>query len=264
MESPLLIEKIKFWTPTWGAWMPIQAFGLYAIFFADVPAAWWIYVTIGYLLFAIVGIAVCYHRYLGHRSFTVATWVQKFMLWCGIMAGQGRPIFWVLIHRGYHHRLADTKDDPHSPRHGFWHAYAGWLFKIKPAMNTKYALDLLQNSDVVFAHRFYFPILWISNALIFFISYDLWLWGVMVPAFITFHAFALNTSANHYPNLGYRNYSTTDDSANVIWLWPILLGDAWHNNHHGSAKNSNFSRRWWEIDPASWIIQLIRTDRSVA
>ena len=176
------------------------------------------------------------------------------------MSGQGSPIFWPLVHRRYHHKVADTPDDVHSPLHGFWHSYVFWLFRMPPIMDSKYTIDLIQNKDVSIAHKFYFPILWISNAVIFYISYDLWLCGIILPGFLAFHSYALNTSINHYPSLGYRYYPTNDNSTNVLWLWPCLFGDAWHNNHHTDPKNSNFSKRWWEIDPAYWLIKLIRTD----
>lgn len=258
-----ILEKIKFWAPTWAAWLPIQLAGLYAIYALAVnplPEFWWVYSIIGYLLFSLVGVAICYHRYLSHRSFKTSKFWERILLWCGIMSGQGSPIFWAIIHRGYHHRLADTDGDPHSPKHGFFHSYMGWLFKIKPAMNPKYILHLIKNDRVAYAHRHYFLILWISNLIIFAISPDIWLWGVMFPCFVAFHCYALNTSLNHYTWLGYRRYDTKDNSTNVFLIWPFLLGDAWHNNHHAQAGASNFSRAWWELDPASWIIKLIKSD----
>jgi stearoyl-CoA desaturase (delta-9 desaturase) len=57
---------------------------------------------------------------------------------------------------------------------------------------------------------------------------------------------------------GYRNYETKDQSRNNAWLWPIILGEAWHNNHHGDAKNYSTSNKFWEIDPLSWVIKLIK------
>lgn len=258
-----IIRYIKFWTPTWGAWLPIQLGGLYAI--CNLIAGlgvdyWWAYTLIGYILLSVFGISVGYHRYLSHNSFKTNHWICKLMLWCGIMSGQGSPIFWPLIHRRYHHKVADTPDDVHSPLHGFWHSYVFWLFRMPPIMDSKYTIDLIQNKDVSMAHKFYFPILWISNAVIFYLSYDVWLWGIILPGFLAFHSYALNTSINHYPSLGYRYYPTNDNSTNVLWLWPCLFGDAWHNNHHADPKNPNFSKRWWEIDPAYWLIKLIRTD----
>jgi stearoyl-CoA desaturase (delta-9 desaturase) len=83
----------------------------------------------------------------------------------------------------------------------------------------------------------------------------------MFPAFISFHSYAINTSVNHYTKLGYKNYETKDDGVNVTWLFPVILGEAWHNNHHGDAGNYNFGgRNWWEFDPTRVLINLIRID----
>jgi stearoyl-CoA desaturase (delta-9 desaturase) len=63
--------------------------------------------------------------------------------------------------------------------------------------------------------------------------------------------------ANALSKLGYRNYPTKDDSVNCPWLFPLLLGEAWHNNHHGDGRNPNYGRRWWELDPTFWLIKII-------
>jgi fatty-acid desaturase len=258
-----IIKQIFHWTPTWGAWLPVQFFGILAIYnilTGSTSPYWWIYTIIGYFLFSVIGISIGYHRYLSHKSFKTRKIYQRIMLWCGVMAAQGTPIFWAIIHRGYHHKHTDTDLDPHSPRHGFWHSYLGWLFKIRPVMNTKYVLDLMKNQDVFFAHKNYFTILWISNILLLTINVDLWLYGVMLPCFLSFHAYATNTSINHCKALGYQRYKLNNDSTNVIVLWPLLFGDAWHNNHHNRAADPNFGKSTWELDPAFWIIKLIRSD----
>jgi len=256
-----LFEKIKFWAPMWGGMIPIQVLGIYSIF-ATMPSYWWVATIVGYVCIMMLGLAICYHRYLSHKSFETPRFIKQFMLWCAILSGQGSPIFWVVIHRGYHHRLADTDRDPHSPKHGFWHSYVTWMFKIKPGdMHTKYTVDLLRDKDVVFCHHYYIWIFWISNIVLAAISINIWLYGVILPAFIAFHSYALNTSMNHWTTKGYKNYQTKDDGLNVVWLFPLILGEAWHNNHHGDAKNSNFGgRKWWEFDPAYWLIKLIRTN----
>jgi stearoyl-CoA desaturase (delta-9 desaturase) len=41
-------------------------------------------------------------------------------------------------------------------------------------------------------------------------------------------------------------------------MWPFILGDAWHNNHHANAKDWKQGVKWWEIDPTSWIIKIIK------
>jgi stearoyl-CoA desaturase (delta-9 desaturase) len=260
-EQTMILERIKFWAPMWGGWFPIQAAGVYTIF-AAAPDYWWVYTMLGYVLLMMLGLSACYHRLLSHRSFQTGRVRKCFMIWCAIMSGQGSPIYWVLIHRGYHHRLADTDRDPHSPRQGFWHSYFLWMFKMKQdSLSPKYAVDLMRDADVVFAHKHYLAIFWVSHIVIYLISPVAWLWGVMLPAFIAFHSYAINTSVNHWTKFGYKNYETKDDGVNVVWLWPFILGEAWHNNHHGRAGNSNFGKLWWELDPTHWLIWLIRSDR---
>lgn len=242
----------------------IQIFGIFSLvnLLISTTNFWYVYTIIGYICIMLLGVSACYHRLLSHKSFEVNRIMKCFMIWCGILSAQGSPIYWALIHRGYHHRFADTDKDLHSPKKGFWHSYIWWMFKIKQDyLDPKYVVDLLKDKDVVFGHTKFLHIFWLSNLVIFLIDTNIWLYGIILPAFIAFHSFSLNNSMNHSTKLGYKNYKTKDESMNVVWLWPLILGEAWHNNHHGLASDSNFGgRRWWELDPTSWLINIVRSD----
>jgi stearoyl-CoA desaturase (delta-9 desaturase) len=187
------------------------------------------------------------------------------MTWFAVVGGQGSPVWWVALHRGYHHRHTDKDEDPHSPRHGLFHAYITWMFKItKEDLNPKYAIDILKDKDAMFFHKHYIKILLGSHIAVALISFPLWVYGMLLPALAAFHTFSIQTSFNHLNFMGYKNYQTNDDSVNSIWLWPVSFGEAWHNNHHGDPKNPNFGgRKWWEVDPTYWLIKLIRNDKLV-
>jgi fatty-acid desaturase len=248
----------------WGGVLPLQILGVYAIYITcanQAPSNWFWLTCIGYVCIMMLGVSAGYHRLLSHKGFEVHSFVKKILLWFAAISAQGSPIFWVTVHRGYHHRYSDKERDPHSPKQGFWHSYILWMFKLKEGdVNTKYIVDLLRDKDVMFFHKHYNKILWMSHLIIATISIEFWLWAVILPSFITFHSFSFQTSMNHSKLYGYKNYETSDDSVNVIWLFPFILGEAWHNNHHGDAKNPNYgSRRWWEIDPTFWLIKLFRT-----
>lgn len=249
--------------PLWGGFLPLQFFGfwsLYLIINRQTPNWWWIGVLIGYVCIAMIGLSIGYHRLLSHKNFNVSRFTKLIILWFGAISSQGSPIFWASVHRGYHHRYADTDQDPHTPNQGFWHSYFLWLFRLeKDSIKTKYVVDLLKDSDVMFFHKHYMLILWTSHILVAIISIDMWLWFMLLPAFISFHKFAFQSSVTHIKRLGYRNYETQDNSVNVWWLWPIMLGEAWHNNHHNDPKNPNYSRHWWELDPTYWLVKLIKT-----
>ena len=247
----------------WGSIIPMQFFGVYAlyrIFTGTAPEGWWMLSIVGYICLAMLGVSAGYHRLFSHRGFKVNLLTKRILLWFGILAGQGGPVFWIGIHRGYHHRHPDKPGDAHSPRDGFWHSYILWMFK-RSSMSIKSVIDLLRDNDMVFAHKHYIKIFWLTHLLVALISFDLWLFLLALPAFITLHSFLIQTSVTHIPFMGYRNYNTKDDSVNCPLLFPVILGEAWHNNHHGDVRNVNFGRRWWELDPTYWLICLIRSNK---
>lgn len=245
----------------WGAILPLQLIGFYGIYrliTGDVPDWWWMSTLIGYFLLTILGISAGYHRLFCHNSYKVNIITKRILLWLAMLAGQGSPIYWIGIHKGYHHRFADTEKDAHSPKHGFWHSYILWMFTIDK-ISLRSVVSLLKDSDLVFAHRNYQKIFWFSHLTLAILNFEIWFWLLGFTAFITLHSFLIQTSVTHLKWAGYRNYLTKDNSVNIIWLFPIILGEAWHNNHHGNPSSPNYGgRKWWEIDPTYWIIKLIR------
>jgi stearoyl-CoA desaturase (delta-9 desaturase) len=80
----------------------------------------------------------------------------------------------------------------------------------------------------------------------------------MLPTFITIFTYNITNSANHTSFLGYTNFQTRDNSVNAPWLWPFVLGECWHNNHHARAGNYSFKQKWWEFDPAGAFIKIFK------
>ena len=48
------------------------------------------------------GIGMGYHRLLTHRGYQTYRPVEYFLTWCGTLALEGGPIFWVATHRNHH------------------------------------------------------------------------------------------------------------------------------------------------------------------
>lgn len=262
MEKTNIIANTFKQTNLWAGIVPMHllaVLALWGIFTNQAPDWWWIASLVGYICLAMIGIGAGYHRLFCHKGFKVNRPIKLIMLWFGIIAGQGSPIFWIGIHRGYHHRHADRPGDAHSPRDGFWHSYILWMFK-RETMSLRSIPDLLRDPDMVFAHRHYTKILWSTHLAVALISVNLWLYLLLLPAFITLHCFLLQTCLTHYRALGYRNFDVKDDSVNIPWLFPLILGECWHNNHHGDGRNPDYQHRWWELDPTYWLIKIIRND----
>ena len=217
------------------------------------------YFAAGYFFFNIIGITAGFHRYFSHKSFKVTKWKERLMMIAGTLAAQGPLIYWVALHRGYHHRHADGEQDPHSPVHGIMHSFVLWMYRLSPtAIGMKTSVDLLRNKEAMFVSKHYVQLVlcfWLLTAAI---SIEFFLFAVMLPTFITLLTYNITNCANHIQSLGYKNFTTRDSSVNAPWLWPFVLGECWHNNHHGRAGNYYFGQKWWEIDPAGLFIKVFR------
>ncbi len=217
-----------------------------------------------------IGITLCYHRLLTHRSFKTPKWFEYLLTWLGCMACQGGPIQWVGTHR-IHHKHSDQPTDPHSPTHGFAWAHVFWcLHKNQgglPWTACGAAQDLCRDRGMRLLNRFYIVPTLITVLLCYlggqWAAYLGWptsglswvIWGVAVRTVVVYHATWFVNSASH--TWGYRNYETNDNSTNLWWVALLAFGEGWHNNHHKDQRAAAHGRRWFELDPTYWTIRLL-------
>ena len=228
----------------------------------------------GIYIFGVLGINVCYHRLLTHRSFACARRVEHLLALLGVCCLQETPARWVAIHR-MHHQHSDEPNDPHSPLIGFLWGHFGWLIRAnrdleRVSLFERYARDLLSDR---FYRRLEHNYLWLWLNLALWLGYfsaglaigyyaegwerglqlglSLLVWGVIVRTVMVWH---MTWSVNSVTHLwGYRNYETGDNSRNNFAVGLISHGEGWHNNHHAQPRCAAHGHRWWELD-VTWII----------
>jgi stearoyl-CoA desaturase (delta-9 desaturase) len=189
------------------------------------------------------------------------------------MTFQGPLIPWVGRHR-LHHQHSDREEDPHSPHphgaglwqmfRGFWHAHIGWAFAPMPDDLDRYAGDL-RRSRMLRIVSDLFP-LWAALGLLIpaVIGFVLgswpgaltgFLWGGLVRILLGHH---VTWSVNSVCHLwGTRPYESGDESRNNAVVGLLALGEGWHNNHHAFPSSARHGLRWWQIDIAYCLIQLM-------
>lgn len=210
-----------------------------------------------------LGITLCYHRLLTHRSFETPKLVEYFLIVIGTLNWQGGPIHWVGTHR-LHHRDSDQPGDPHSPRHGFSWSHLFWtLYKDNDDFRPyDAAKDLLRDPVIAWLDRFFFIPQFAVAGLLLGLGWWIggprvglsWLvWGTALRTVIVYHGTWFVNSASH--TWGYRNFETTDDSRNNWWVAALAFGEGWHNNHHAQQRSAAHGMRWFEIDPTWYIIR---------
>lgn len=216
-----------------------------------------------------LGICLGYHRLLTHTGMKTYGWVRYTFATIGMLAGEGSPLDWVADHRK-HHAFSDQEGDPHTPNDGGIWSHMFWLAFHSHNGNRKEYLqrwvpDLYKERGMRAMDILFLPAHIAVGAILFGVgylfggselAYSLLVWGMFVRLVGVLHATWLVNSASHI--FGYRNYETTDDSRNNIFVAVVAYGEGWHNNHHAYPRMAKHGHRWWEFDLTWQAIRLLR------
>ncbi len=208
-----------------------------------------------------LGITLGYHRLYAHPTYKVNKAIEALILFFATMATQGSALQWAHDHRN-HHAYVDTDRDPYCIKKGFMYAHLFWLFKKLPPMDKKKVADLWRNKLVAFQHRFYLPLLVITNVLVtllvgFLLSDYLGAfvlaWGVRL--FALHHlTWCINSLAHFW---GAQSFSQEHSAVDNYCISLLTFGEGYHNYHHTYANDYRNGVKWYHFDPTKWIIWIL-------
>lgn len=199
-----------------------------------------------------LGITLGWHRMLTHRSFQTPKWLEYFLVFCGTLAVEGGPIWWVGLHR-HHHLYSDQAVDHHDSSKGFWWSHMQWMLHEVPAEAEidRFTKDIADDRFYQFLDKYFFPIQIVFAVLLYLIGgWPFVFWGVFVRLVFVYHTTWLVNSATH--KFGYRTYETDERSTNCWWVALLTYGEGWHNNHHAYQYSARHGMEWWEFD-MTWL-----------
>jgi len=200
------------------------------------------------------------HRYAAHGAFSMSKfWEHFFYIAAYITQGSSyiSPRVYAIMHR-MHHAYTDTDKDPHSPRNDHNIFIMMWrvrkmtdgIYRAKQDIEPRFlknlpdwrALDKL-------AHSTLSRLAWIAVYVLFYVWFapSAW-WFLLLPIHILMvpiQGIIINWFAHKY---GSVNFKMKNTSRNLYPMDIFLLGEAYHNNHHKTPSNTNFGRRWYQID----------------
>ena len=209
-----------------------------------------------------IGITLCYHRTLAHRSIRLRKPLEYLAAALGALAFQGDPISWVATHR-VHHATSDTQEDPHTTLRGFAWAHFEWLYKANPNVPVsreeyrKLCPDLWNDRYYRMLAYMHIPMQIALAGLLYAIGgWPFVVWGVFGRLIFTYHTTWFVNSATHM--FGYRTFKTADRSTNSWWVALLSFGEGWHNNHHAFPYSARHGLAWYEIDLTWWVIRGLR------
>lgn len=263
-----MLEKIS--KSFWFQFLPCVITGSIAVclLVMGVIPLYYLFATfIMWSLIAGLGVAVGYHRVFSHKTHSLPTWKENILLFLGTLSGQGPSVFWVAVHRGYHHPFTDKDKDIHSPvAHGKTQAFVGWQLLIteeKNPVNLKYSVDLLRKKNHVWFLNNHIKVLWAVPLIVALLDWKLALVGFCLASAISVMQENIINVYGHWKTFAsYRNFDTNDNSHNNLFLGYLTWGQGWHNNHHYQPKSFDFGKsisgKWWEFDPCRIFLPLLR------
>jgi stearoyl-CoA desaturase (delta-9 desaturase) len=217
-----------------------------------------------------MGISLGFHRQGTHPSYDTSPAVRGFFFMCGCMTAQGKMCNWLSDHH-HHHLHSDTDDDLHSPLHGFWHAYTGWL---RGLLFDRHIYPLFANDKMVmFFSRTFF--VWLGLGLLIptaigwatgFGAYRGLMYGGGLGIFFgNYVTYWVNAGCHKY---GKRDFNTSDVSTNfwldgfwghkLSWVFAYLSwGETNHNNHHAKSISANHGMFKGQFDPSANLLHVL-------
>lgn len=237
--------------------LPMFVVSLVGLYFID--SYYWLLLSVGmWWVFTIVCQSIGLHRYFTHRSFKLSLWKEKILACLTIFAHTGAPANFAVSH-AYHHKHADQPDDLHDPSQiGILNSliarypYTEFDFNSRPDLQTPFYKTLDKYSTKI--------VIAVQLALLF-INWKIAIFGLIIPQLLSvFSLLAGIVVMGHGKFASYRNFESNDKSRNSPLVFLFFFGEAWHNNHHANPGRACFKEKWWEFDPASFIVDIIRDD----
>lgn len=213
--------------------------------------------VISFYILNILGNWMTLHRYFSHKSFEFKNDLIKWVfIILSVLAGRGSPLGWSYLHRK-HHAHSDTDKDPHCPKYLGYKIFGFDHYKKQEEEQMQiFIVKDLMTKEQLFIHKWYICLVLSFVIVLACISIEILYFAWVLPAFLVHLS---QTNFNYFGHLsGYRNFETKDDSRNNVFLFPFILGEAWHNNHHYDAKNYSTTKNLHEYDPLAKFIELIR------
>lgn len=211
-----------------------------------------------------VGHSVGFHRRLIHRSFECPKWLERVMIYVGVLVGMGGPLWTVGLHdiRDWAQRQANCH---WFLRHGKPVLADGFFY-----LNFKLLLERPPRFDAgpgISDDRFYrfLQRTWMLHQipvalLLYWLGGWSWVvWGVVVRVAICFtmHWYIAHVAHRH----GHQDWFVEDAAVqgyNIAWLAIPTMGESWHCNHHAFPASARHGLYPGQIDPGFRFIQVLQ------
>jgi len=209
------------------------------------------------------GHSVGMHRLLIHRSFATPLWLERMLVWLGVLVGMAGPVGMIRAHdmRDWHQR--QTVCPPH-PSHGagfwkdfWWQVHCVFWLESPPVfiVEDRVADDpfyqwlerwwMLQQLPLALC-------LWFMGGI------DLVFWGVSLRIAVSlFGHWMVGHFAHRKGHQGWVIDGLPVQGYNLPGIGFLTFGENWHGNHHAFPHSARLGVDPGQSDPGWWFIQVL-------
>jgi fatty-acid desaturase len=234
-----------------------QLFGIAGLIYYWDPI-YLLWTALAKVLFYSFGVEIGLHRYLAHRSFSMAKWKERVLLILSMFACYGSTLGWCANHR-VHHSNADQPSKQ-------WFKTWFWIETEKNVtISPTVVKDLIKDPFHKWMRNNYFNVVVgtiLLSAIVVSPKFAIYFF-VLPAAFAQLSGGVINVVCHKW---GYRSHTTNDLSRNNFWVnaYGFFVGVGLHNNHHKFPWEhrtlTKENRPWHEIDWGGWFIEKFLLD----
>src|SRR5262245_50523931 len=209
----------------------------------------------------LLGHSVGMHRRMIHRSFDCPKWVERTLVYLGVVVGMAGP-FGIL-------RIHDVRDwaqrEPHCHDFfahrrpllldAFWQLSCRFDFERPPV----FVIEPEVCSDGWYRwleRTWMLQQLPIAAVLFAFGGWSWVVWGVFVRVSVGVTGHWVVTYLTHNPGPGgWRVRDAGVQASNLAGYGFLTMGECWHNNHHAFPESARIGLHRGESDPGWWVIR---------
>ena len=221
-----------------------------------------LFLTITYVSL-LVGHSAGMHRLMIHRTYDCPSWVEKILIYIGVLVGMSGPYGIIKIH--------DLRDWAQRQKncHDFFSHKQGYFKDIWWQLTCKFEFNSPPNITIepkYFNDRFYqwlektwrYHQIMLATVLYFLGGWPFVVWGIFVRVSVSIIGHWSITYICHNPGPGlWRVKEAAVQASNIPGLGVLTYGECWHNNHHAFPESARIGIDAGQSDPAWYFIHLL-------
>lgn len=211
------------------------------------------------------GHSVGIHRLLIHRSFETPKWLERCLVFLGVLVGMGGPRRMIYLHESrdwcqrqpqchpfYIHQSGVLKD-------AYWNLHCECRLSNPPTFQVE--AEAANDRFYRLLDRCWMAAQLPLAAVLFAIGGLSWcVWGISVRIVVSLIGhWGVGYLAHNFGERDWHVEGASVQGFNVRGFGLLTMGEAWHNNHHAFPESARLGLKRTQPDPGWWFVLFLKS-----